>query len=365
MAQVTEGPFDMERMITEKSGLSHKEMATVFAHPLLGMRGLEVMVDLMKPEGSMYFDAIFGANYGQHDIRNWLVPTMVESSFLQFRPTGPAIFMDDGEGGTTIDEWIMVADFGDTEIFMGNGISVRRFRDGWIVDSLDVYDAALSRTPPPADAMAMMEAIGPAAAEMPPLPPYPEMNFQPVEVEAPAPLSEAAKAWMAARTEARSNGESGTNTTPTGLSNDDLHQLHNDPVASMDFELMADMMHPTDAVYIDPIFGNFKGQDAIREWYTDIMGKMGNIVFEPIAQPVWDGENSLQMWRQMAVQPNGSKVEMTWGYSVRKFKDGWLTYAADYFDTFPLQNPDVQAAGMAAGSTISMEDIMKYRAPQQ
>ena len=365
MAQVTEGPFDMERMITKKSGLSHKEMATVFAHPLLGMRGLEVMVDLMKPEGSMYFDAIFGANYGQHDIRNWLVPTMVESSFLQFRPTGPAIFMDDGEGGTTIDEWIMVADFGDTEIFMGNGISVRRFRDGWIVDSLDVYDAALSRTPPPADAMAMMEAIGPAAAEMPPLPPYPEMNFQPVEVEAPAPPSEAAKAWMAARTEARANGESGTNTTPTGLSNDNLHQLHNDPVASKDFELMADMMHPTDAVYIDPIFGNFKGQDAIREWYTDIMGKMGNIVFEPIAQPVWDGENSLQMWRQMAVQPDGSKVEMTWGYSVRKFKDGWLTYAADYFDTFPLQNPDVQAAGIAAGSTISMEDIMKYRAPQQ
>ena len=364
MAQVTEGPFDMERMITEKSGLSHQEMATVFAHPSLGFRGLEMMVDLMKPEGSMYFDAIFGANYGQHDIRNWLVPTMVESSFLQFRPTGPAIFMDDGEGGTTIDEWIMVADFGETEIFMGHGISVRRFRDGWMIDSLDVYDAALSRTPPPADAMAMMEAIGPAAAEMPPLPPYPEMNFQPVEVAAPEPLSEAAKAWMAARAEARANGETGTNTTPTGLSNDDLHQLHNDPVASMDFELMADMMHPTESVYIDPIFGNFKGQDAIREWYTDIMGKMGNIVFEPIAQRVWNGETSLQMFRQMAVQPDGSKTEVTWGFAVRKYKDGWLVYAADYYDVTPLTLPEIGAAAEAAGWTLTEADIMKYRAAQ-
>ncbi|TDI61856.1 MAG: nuclear transport factor 2 family protein [Alphaproteobacteria bacterium] len=365
LAQVTEGPFDMERIVTEQSGLTHEEMSTVFAHPSLGMRGLEVMVDFMKPEGSMYFDAIFGANYGQHDIRNWLVPTMVESSYLQFRPTGPTIFMDDGKGGTTIDEWVMVAAIGGEDIFLGNGISVRRFRDGWITDSIDVYDAAISRNPPPADAAAMMAEMGgaEAAAEAPALPPYPEMNFQPIEAEAPHPISEAGQAWMDARLTIHAAGADPVNTTPSGLTNDELHDLHNDPVAGMDFNLIADMMHPTESVYIDPIFGRFEGQDAIRAWYTDIMGKVGNIQFEPIAKTVWNGETSLQMWRQMAVLPNGDKVEMTWGFSVRKFKDGWMVYAADYFDTFPLQKPEVQAAAAQIGSSITLEDIMRYRSP--
>lgn len=364
MAQVTEGPFDMERMITEPSGLSHEEMASVFAHPKLGFRGLEVMVDVMKPEGSMYFDAIFGANYGQHDIRNWLVPTMAESSFLQFRPTGPAVFMDDGEGGTTIDEWIMVADFGEQEIYMGHGISVRRFRDGWMIDSMDVYDANLSRNPPPADAMAMMEAIGPAAAEMPPLPPYPVMNFQPVELAEEPPLTEAAQSWIAERKAARAAGGTST-TTPTGLSNDELYSVHNAHVSAAEhYSLIADMMHPTDSVYIDPMFGEIKGQDNIRAWLDDVMPKMGNMLFEPIAQRVWNGETSLQMFRQMAVQPDGSKTEVTWGFAVRKYKDGWLVYAADYYDVTPLTLPEIGAAAAAAGWTLTEADIMKYRAAQ-
>ena len=359
LAETGGADMNMERIVAELSGLTHHEMHNVFAHPDLGMRGLEVMVDLMKPEGSMYFDAIFGPNYGQYDIRNWLVPTMVENSFLQFRPTGPSTFFDDGEGGTSIDEWVMVAALGDQEINMGNGISVRRFRDGWMVDAIDVYDTAPSRTPPPADAAAMMADLPPQPA----LPPYPEMNFQPIEAEAPNPISEAGQAWMNARQAVHAAGDNPQNLEASGLSNDEMHDLHNDPVAGMDFNLVADMMHPTDSVYIDPIFGRFEGQDSIRAWYTDIMGKVGNIQFEPIAKPVWNGETSLQMWRQMAVLPDGSKVEMTWGFSVRTFKDGWITYAADYFDTAPLQKPDVQAAAAQIGSAITLEDIMRYRAP--
>jgi hypothetical protein len=365
LAEVGDNEMDMERLVNEPSGLTHEEMSNVFAHPSLGMRGLEVMVDLAKPEGSMYFDAIFGPSYGQHAIRNWLVPTMIESSFLEFRPTGPGVFMADGEGGTSMDEWVMVANLGETEINMGNGISVRRFRDGWMVDAIDVYDTSLSRMPPPPEMMAL--AAGPdSAADMPPppaLPPYPAMNFPAIEAEAPHPLSDAAQAWMDARLALHAAGEEPANSASSGLTNEELHDLHNDPVAGMDFNLVADMMHPTDSVYIDPIFGRFEGQADIRAWYTDIMGKVGNIAFEPIAKTVWNGETSLQMWRQMAVLPDGEKVEMTWGFSVRKFKDGWIVYAADYFDTFSLQNPEVQAASTQIGSSITMEDIMRYRDP--
>ena len=120
-------------------------------------------------------------------------------------------------------------------------------------------------------------------------------------------------------------------------------------------------MHPTDSVYIDPIFGRFEGQQAIRGWLNDVMNKMGAIDFDPISPVYWNGSTSLQLWKQVAVQPDGQRIEMSWGASVRRFSDGWLTYCADYFDAFSMQNPAVQAAGQAAGSTITLEDILRYR----
>lgn len=349
--------FDFDRLVTEPSGLTHEEMHNIFAHPDLAGRGLEVMVDIIKPEGSMYFDAIFGPNYGQRNIRHWLLPTMMENAFLQFRPTGPSIFMDDGEGGTSLDEWVMVAAMEDEEVFLGNGISVRRFRDGWMVDAIDVYDSAISRTPPPP------EMIDPNAPPPPELPPYPVMNFKAVAEEPREPISDAARAWMMKRQASHVAGSDPANTQPSGLTNDELHHLYSDPVAGMDFNLVADMMHPTDSVYIDPIFGRFEGQDAIRAWYTDIMGKVGDIRFEPLSKTIWNGETSLHMFRQYAEPLAGEKVEMVWGFSVRKYRDGWIVYAADYFDTASMANPAVQAVGEAIGSSITLEDIMKYRAP--
>lgn len=356
LSQVSGEAMDLERLVTEPSGLSHEDIATVIAHPDLGGRALEVLCDLVKPEGSMYFDAIFGANYGQRAVRNWLLPTMQESAFLEFRPAGEGTFIDDGEGGTSIDEWTMFAAIGGSEIPMGDGISVRRYRDGWISEAIDVYDTAPSRTPPPPEALAMM----PDMPEASPLPAYPVMEFDAVEVTH-GPLSQTARDWVANRQAVHAAGQEHGNATST-LSNEDLHDLHNDPDVGMDPQLVADMMHPSDSIYIDPIFGRFEGQDAIRAWYTDVMGKMGKIGFESLAPIVWDGSTSLQMWRQFAAGENGERINMMWGFSLRRFKDGWITYAADYFDTAGLADPAVQAAGIASGSTLTAEDIMRYRA---
>lgn len=356
LAQVSGEEMDLNRCITEPSGLSHEDISTVIAHPDLGGRGLEVLCDLVQPEGSMYFDAIFGANYGQRAVRNWLLPTMQESSFLEFRPAGEGVFIDDGEGGTSVDEWAMFAVLGDNEINMGDGISVRRYRDGWISEAIDVYDTTPSRTPPPPEALAML----PDMPEASPLPAYPVMEFDAVDV-VHSSLSQNASDWVEMRRAAHASGQGDANHTST-LSNEDLHDLHNDQAVGMDPQLVADMMHPTNSIYIDPIFGRFEGQDAIRAWYTDVMGKMGTLGFESLAPIVWDGTTSLQMWRQYAPGENGERVNMMWGFSLRRFSDGWITYAADYFDTAGLADPAVQAAGIASGSTITAEDIMRYRA---
>ncbi|MFT5483391.1 MAG: hypothetical protein ACI9GW_002048, partial [Halieaceae bacterium] len=95
----------------------------------------------------------------------------------------------------------------------------------------------------------------------------------------------------------------------------------------------------------------------------DIMGKVGDIKFEPLSKTVWNGDTSLHMFRQYAEPVAGEKVEMVWGFSVRKCLDGWIVYAADYFDTASRANPAMQSVGEAIGSSITLEDIMKYRAP--
>ena len=121
------------------------------------------------------------------------------------------------------------------------------------------------------------------------------------------------------------------------------------------------MMHPTESVYIDSLFGRLEGQAAIRTWLIDIMAKVGNIAFEPIADSLWDGNTSVQLWKQVAVLDDGSKVEMTWGASVRRYRDGWIVWAADYFDAFAMIRPQVVEAGAAIGATVSEADVQRYR----
>jgi len=346
----------LDRVVTEPSGLAPEEMMSVLTHPGLEDRALEVMADFMHPSDSMYFDAIFGAQYGQKAIRAWLLPTMAEISFIEFRPNREPALIETDSGTVMIDEWTMVATLGGNEFPLSPGVSLRRFRDGWITWVADIYDTVASRTPPPVE-MPLPEGM----PEPAPLPDYPEMTWPTLQLPAQAPLSASAQAWADARIQAHAKGGDLTFDQPSGLSADDLHAIHKHPTLGRNWNLMADLMHPTDSVYIDPIFGRFEGQQAIRGWMTDIMGKIGDIDFEPISEIDWNGETSLQLWKQVANTRDGKQQEMTWGASVRQFKDGWLVYCADYFDTIPLQKPEVQAAGQGAGSTITMEDILRYR----
>jgi hypothetical protein len=346
----------LNRVVTKPTGLPPEEMMSVLGHTGLEDRALEVMADFMHPSDSMYFDAIFGPQYGQEAIRTWLLPTMAEISFIEFRPQRESAVIDTESGTVMIDEWMMVATLDGNEFPLSPGISVRRFRDGWLTSVADIYDTVSSRTPPPPE-MALPEGM----PEPAPLPDYPEMNWPTLQLPAQAPLSASAQAWVDARIQAHQNGDDPALDQPSGLSSDDLHAIHNHPTLGRNWNLMADLMHPSESVYIDPIFGRFEGQKAIREWMTDVMGKMGDIDFEPISEINWNGETSLQLWKQVANTPDGKQQEMSWGASVRQFKDGWLIYCADYFDTVSLQKPEVQAAGQAAGSTITMEDILRYR----
>ena len=85
---------------------------------------------------------------------------------IDFVPTGASVTFDDGEGGSSLDEWQMVMNLGDARIPLSRGVSVRRYRKGWITWACDVYDTAAFRQPPPPD----MAGIPGLPSEPPPSP---------------------------------------------------------------------------------------------------------------------------------------------------------------------------------------------------
>jgi hypothetical protein len=306
---------DIDRLVSEPAGLDTPDMLHALADPALTVPGrqavaLEMMSDFMAPNGSIYYDAIYGAFDGQVAIRNWLIPTMASIDFIEFVPTAPHALLDDGLGGTSVDEWQMFAAIGDDRLPLSRGVSVRRYRDGWITWACDVYDTGPFRVPPPPE----------AGVEAAPIPDWPRTVWHP---------------------------------------DPDVAEVI---ASSVDFSADADEFHPTDSVYHDPIFGEIRGREAIRSWMTDIMGKAGNLAFEPLGPALDNGTTWVQEWQQMAIQPDGSRVFMTRGTSVRRRDaDGLFVYASDYFDTASLMDPDVQAAAIAAGATMTADDIARYR----
>lgn len=297
----------IEREVRQSSDLTPVEMYEALSHARFSddrAYGIQLMADFMAPTGSRYFDSIYGSFFGQKSIRAWLVPTMASIDFIDFRPMGEIAFLDDGEGVTSVDEWQMF--MGD--IPLSKGVSVRRFRDGWITWACDVYDTALFRAPGP-------------DGETAPLPAPPSLEEWTMDPSAPV---------VAAK--------------------------------DVDFDADCDQFHPSESLYIDPIFGEFKGREVIRSWMVDIMGKVGDIEFVPVGPELNDGSTYLQEWVQMAVTPDGRRVPMTRGTSIRRYRDGWTVHAADYFDTATIMAPEVMAASVECGSRITIDDIMKYRA---
>ncbi len=349
VADIGDDAMNLDRLVTEPCGLDAAGMIEALLDPRLGQLGITFMADSMAVDGSIYFDAIFGAYYGQAAVRAWLVPAMAEIAFIEFVPLAEPLLFDDGEGGTSLDEWFMVAVIGDDRIPLSRGVSVRRYRDGWITWACDVYDTGPFRQPPPPE----------LAIEAAPLPSWPRVEWITDQSVVPAPLSTAAREWVASR---RTPESPRAAAEPSGLSHADLVAITNHHDTATDFDLFSDMCHPTDSVYIDPLFGEFRGQAAIRTWITDVMAKVGDFAHEALGPLLFDGTTSVQEWKQMAIQPDGTRVMVMRGTSVRKFADGWLVYAADYFDTAPLGDAEIVAASHAAGSTITGADMAKHRA---
>jgi hypothetical protein len=319
LLQDAEEVNDLGRLVTKPSGLNAAEMNVAIADPRLGRLGIPMMADFMAPNDSIYFDAIFGAYSGQVAIRGWLVPAMADIEFIDFVPTAEAVIFDDGLGGSSLDEWQMVANIGDDKVPLSRGVSVRRYRGGFITWACDVYDTGVFRQPPPPE----------SGVVAPELPPWPRVEWTVDRSVVDAPLSAAASAWISSSASSLDAGVS------SGLSHQDLHHIVTNSATATDLGLLSRMLHPTDSIYIDPQMGEVRGQTEIGERLAASHNIFADSVREPLGPPLFNGETSVQEWQRVARRPDGAAVVIR-GTSVRRFTAGWVTYAAEYFDTAPL-----------------------------
>jgi hypothetical protein len=309
---------DLDRLVTEPSGLDASGMIAAFSDPRLGRLGIPLMADFMAPEGSIYFDAIFGAYHGQRAIRNWLVPAMAEIEFIEFVPLAEPVVFDDGAGGSSLDEWFMIANIGDDKIPLSRGVSVRRYCEGWITWACDVYDTDSFRQPPP------------PGVEAAPLPPCPDVSWT-VDTSVKLPmLSTAAQAWLDT---SRVHGAD-LATDATGLTNRDILDLFANLVPGSEAGLCGSLFHPTDAVVHDPTMGELRGHDDINRWLTD--ASMQSSTRQALGPWLFNGDAAAQEWVAASTRADGSSV-MLRGTSVARFADGSIAYAADYYDTAALK----------------------------
>ncbi|MGI9623590.1 MAG: nuclear transport factor 2 family protein [Acidimicrobiales bacterium] len=111
-------------------------------------------------------------------------------------------------------------------------------------------------------------------------------------------------------------------------------------------EAMTDLMHPTDSMYYDAIFGAFHGQVAIRNWLVPVMGEISFIEFAATApSEVFTrdgGTSSIDEW-QMWANIGEERLPLPRGISTRHYEGGWVVWNADVYDTGAMRQPPPDA----------------------
>ena len=305
-----EGGLDVDRLVEDAPALDAQGIIEILGDERLGPeRVIQAMSDLMHPTDSMYFDAIFGAFHGQVAIRNWLVPTMSDISFIEFVPTADGeLFSHDG-GTSSIDEWQMWANLGNERRPLQRGVSTRHYADGWVTWNADVYDTTPMRRPPSDD----------TGDSPPPLPPAPRPSWSSEPMTAPT-KSPALEEWLEAPADQRGP-----------LDHADIHAIMVSPELGLDPGVVAALWHPTDSRLFERD-QEIAGAAAIVDHLAAKRSSRTQLRLERVGPLLFNGSCTAFEW--LAWAPDAAHPLR--GTSVCRYRDGHVVYAADYYDTAEL-----------------------------
>ena len=126
---------------------------------------------------------------------------------------------------------------------------------------------------------------------------------------------------------------------------EELFRLAGEANRSQDWARYCDLFHPTHSVYHDPFFGELRGRDNIRSWFTSVMQQSHGVAFELLFEPVFGSDAVVVESMMQASEPDGRRVPLARFCHVERYRDGWIVYAADYYDTHPVREQLPRVAG--------------------
>ena len=135
--------------------------------------------------------------------------------------------------------------------------------------------------------------------------------------------------------------------------NQELSRLSAERIRAQDWHGYCALFHPTESVYIDPFFGELKGQDKIRTWFTSVMSEATSsstssprrrVAFDVLFEPTLCGDTVVVESLMKAVNSDGTATALARFCHVERYLNGWIVYAADYYDTHLLRQQLARAS---------------------
>src|SRR5262245_36524753 len=133
--------------------------------------------------------------------------------------------------------------------------------------------------------------------------------------------------------------------------NQELSRLSAERIRAEDWHGYCELFDPTESVYIDPFFGELKGQDKIHTWFTSVMSegdrareRARRVAFDVLFEPTLCGDTVVVESLMKAVNSDGTATALARFCHVERYRNGWIVYAADYYDTHPLRQRFARAS---------------------
>ncbi len=117
--------------------------------------------------------------------------------------------------------------------------------------------------------------------------------------------------------------------------NEETDSLSEKLFATGDVAGWCELFHPEKSIYLDPVFGEYRGRSDIKTWLVEVMGRAGNWRSVGVGKRYFDGEVTVGEAELVVHVPDGEFV-LPFAF-VQRYEDGCIVYRRDYYDSHELR----------------------------
>ncbi len=117
-------------------------------------------------------------------------------------------------------------------------------------------------------------------------------------------------------------------------SNVETHELSNQLFVDGNVAEWCDLFSVEESTYIDPLFGEYRGRSAIKQWLVEVMGR-AHWRSTAVGPRYFDGSTAAGE-AQLLLQVRGGELALPFAF-VQRYEEGSIVYRRDYYDTYELR----------------------------